>query len=220
MTAPHLWGGAYSSLARRLGFIVLSQTTEFVGYCCKILSVFGMTTRWQPVRQLSYLSTAGVWERATRLGDVDHDRPSRRYLRTLLYGAVRSCRESDRRAEGCGASQPGRRRGRTGLDEGQARDRDSERDVTGRRCLRSWPAAQCPAPRFRQGWPPKWCSLNRCRIAQSLCAVRLVAWLTFGDRAPHGLTSPVYYGREAERCRQLAHSSKGTEAERRWLESV
>jgi hypothetical protein len=31
------------------------------------------------------------------------------------------------------------------------------------------------------------------------------------------MTSPIYYRREAERCRRLAHSSKGTEAERRWL---
>ena len=32
------------------------------------------------------------------------------------------------------------------------------------------------------------------------------------------MTSPIYYRREAERCRGLAHSSMGTEAERRWLE--
>ena len=31
------------------------------------------------------------------------------------------------------------------------------------------------------------------------------------------MTSPFYYRREAERCRRLAHASKGTEAERRWL---
>ena len=31
------------------------------------------------------------------------------------------------------------------------------------------------------------------------------------------MTTPVYYRREAERCRRLAHSSKGTAAERRWL---
>ena len=31
------------------------------------------------------------------------------------------------------------------------------------------------------------------------------------------MTSPIYYRREAERCRRLAHSSKGTDAERRWL---
>ena len=31
------------------------------------------------------------------------------------------------------------------------------------------------------------------------------------------MTTPIYYRREAERCRRLAHSSKGTEAERRWL---
>jgi hypothetical protein len=31
------------------------------------------------------------------------------------------------------------------------------------------------------------------------------------------MTSPIYYRREAERCRRLAHASKGTEAERRWL---
>ena len=31
------------------------------------------------------------------------------------------------------------------------------------------------------------------------------------------MTSPIYYRREAERCRRLAHSSKGTEAERRWF---
>ena len=31
------------------------------------------------------------------------------------------------------------------------------------------------------------------------------------------MTSPIYYRREAERCRRLAHSSKGTEAERRLL---
>ena len=32
------------------------------------------------------------------------------------------------------------------------------------------------------------------------------------------MTSPIYYRREAERYRRFAHSSKGTEAERRWLE--
>jgi hypothetical protein len=31
------------------------------------------------------------------------------------------------------------------------------------------------------------------------------------------MTSPIYYRREAERCRRLAHSSTGTDAERRWL---
>jgi hypothetical protein len=30
------------------------------------------------------------------------------------------------------------------------------------------------------------------------------------------MPSPTYYRREAERCRRLAHSSKGTEAEGRW----
>jgi hypothetical protein len=31
------------------------------------------------------------------------------------------------------------------------------------------------------------------------------------------MTSPTYYRREAERCRRLACSSKGTDAEARWL---